>query len=104
MSGPRRVPIHRALASPPMLLGCDRNKKLLLLTCAGGLFTNGLHNLNTSVMVYSALVIAGGIPFLVHLGKIDPQFLKIYSRARFYRSRYSATGRWDVTPRSVRKW
>lgn len=87
-----------------MLLGCERTSLLVLLTFIAGFVTQALGTMDTLMMAYAVAITVVGIPVLVHLGKKDPQYLLIFQRSCFYRGHYCATGRWDVVPRSPRKW
>lgn len=104
MTAPRRVPIHRALAQPPMLFGCDRNALLGLACLDAAFFMGGISRLNMPLIVFGVLFLAAGVPFLIGLAKIDARFIEVYRRSRHYAHRYSATGRWDTPPRPARKW
>ena len=87
-----------------MLFGCDRNALLGLACLDAAFFMGGISRLNMPLIVFGVLFLAAGIPFLVNLGKRDQRFIEVYRRSRSYAHHYSATGRWDIPPRSPRRW
>jgi len=88
MHEPRRIPIHRSLNRPHLLLGAERN--LVLLTgviTALLLFTGSISvtSLTLAVAFWSSSFWA-----LVRMAKADPQMSRVYQRHIRYRAYYSA--------------
>ena len=88
MNEPRRIPIHRSLNRPHLLLGAERS--LVLLT---GMIT-ALVMFSGSISPTSIIM---GVAFwccsfwaLVRMGKADPQMSQVYQRHIRHRSYYSA--------------
>lgn len=87
-----------------MLFGCDRNALLGLAGLDAAFFMGGISRLNVQLISFAVLFLAGGLAFLVHLGKLDHRFIAVFWRSHQYNRRYPATGRWDFPPRSRRPW
>jgi len=98
MEAPRRIPIHRALNRPTLLLGADRE-----LVMGAGLLAG--------ILVFSVGTWWGvvmGVAFwlvavyaLSRMGKADPLMRSVFIRHQKYRSYYPAAARWCGTLRSM---
>lgn len=98
METPRRIPIHRSLHRPTLLLGCDRE----LLLCAG--LVAGV--LVFSIMTWWAVVVGvglwlGAFAALSRMGKADPLMRPVLIRHQRYQSYYPAASRWSARDRVV---
>ncbi|GAN80369.1 conjugal transfer protein TrbD [Acidocella aminolytica] len=86
----RRLPIHRALWRPHLIAGGERDLMLGLIVFSVGLPV-------TTQTIFSVVVGVSlgvfGTAMLRWLAKIDPQFLKVYRRARAYRAYYPPRSR-----------
>jgi type IV secretion system protein VirB3 len=88
MQEPRRIPIHRSLNRPHLLLGAERNLVLLTgVVTALLLFTGSISV--TSILLAVAFW-SGSFWALVRMGKADPQMSQVYQRHIRYRAWYSA--------------
>lgn len=90
MDGPRRIPIHRSLNRPHLLMGAERS-----LVLASGVLT--------AIIIFSGNLspfsIGLGIGFwsvsfwfLAQIAKADPQMSRVYQRHIIYRPFYPAKG------------
>ena len=98
---PRRIPIHRSLNRPSMILGGERELVLMtLLCCALVAFTA-----SSVLQVIIAIVLWVTIhACLIAIAKSDPMMSQVYIRHIKYRSYYPAkTGECSVIP-EIHEW
>ena len=101
----RRVPIHRSLSKPILIMGCDRVlliltvTLLLCLTLMGGLFRGNWFAMGLGLVLQP---VAFGA--LSHMGKVDAQLREVWVRACSYPPAMRATGRWDAPSRRHPSW
>ena len=81
----RKIPIHRSLHRPNLLLGAER--ELILLTGLAA-FTLVFVAMSPPVMAIGAFVWGVGAGLLRVLAKKDPQMSKVYIRHIRYRRYY----------------
>jgi type IV secretory pathway TrbD component len=87
----RIVPIHRSLARPLLLMGCDRFLFLMLcmavtlLAGPGGLMTGNFIN----ILIAGALF-SGGRALLAGMAKSDARMSDVFRRSVRYRAEYPA--------------
>lgn len=101
MDEPRRIPIHRSLNRPNLLLGGDRELVLMTMLCAAmvGFTASSLLQLGIGVVLWLA-VHAG----LVQMAKADPNMRDVYVRHVKYRAFYSARTGHDSKPLQAPEW
>ncbi|MCL6468511.1 MAG: VirB3 family type IV secretion system protein [Ralstonia sp.] len=101
MDEPRRIPIHRSLNRPHLLIGGERTLVQFAGLIAVLIVISGM----------SFFAVACGVTFwlvciwaLVRMGKADPQMSDVYRRHIQYKSYYSARTGAEALPAVVRTW
>lgn len=90
MSELRRIPLHRALYRPTLMLGGERELVLFSGSLAGGL---ALTALNLPAIIAGAALWLVCLFGLRMMAKADPQMSKVYMRAVKYQGYYPARSR-----------
>lgn len=102
MQAPRRIPIHRSLNRPTLLLGGDRE----LVMGAGLLAGILIFSLGTWWGVAMGICFwLSAMAVLSRFGKADPQLRAVFIRHRKYQGYFPASARWCGRSRAVpRTW
>ena len=98
MEAPRRIPIHRSLNRPPLLLGGDR-ELVLGAALLAGILVFSLGTWWGVVMGIAFWLVSVGI--LSRLGKADPIIRPVFIRHQKYQSYLPPSARWCGKTRSV---
>lgn len=85
MSGPRQVPIHRALYRPVLLLGCDRGLFIAVVLAS---LVMGFITINPIGIASAVIFFLVCLHLLRKMGKADPQMRDVYLRRLKYRNGY----------------
>ncbi|MCL6509817.1 MAG: VirB3 family type IV secretion system protein [Anaerolineae bacterium] len=98
MEAPRRIPIHRSLNRPTLLLGGDRE----LVLGAGILAGMLVFSVQTwwGVLMGIAVWLAA-VGAFSRMGKADPLMRPVFIRHQKYQSYFPAAARWCGKTRSV---
>lgn len=88
MDDPRKIPIHRALNRPNLILGGERELVLMTILFACLIAFTASSWIQVGIAVAFWLLIHGG---LVEMAKHEPLMSQIYLRAVSYKSYYPAT-------------
>lgn len=98
MEAPRRIPIHRSLNRPTLLLGGDR-ELVLGAGLLAGILVFSLGTWWGVVMGIAFWLVSVGI--LSRLGKADPIIRPVFIRHQKYQSYLPPSARWCGKTRSV---
>lgn len=101
MDEPRRIPIHRSLNRPFMLIGAERTLVQFAGLIAALIVLSGMSFFSLTCGVIFWSVCLWG---LVRMGKADPQMSKIYQRHIMYKAFYPASAGAYAGPVPVRSW
>jgi type IV secretion system protein TrbD len=85
MDEPRRIPIHRSLNRPQMMLGGERELVLFSALLAVLIVVSGMNLFSflTGLALWSL-----AIAVLIRMGRVDPELSKAYQRHIRYRPHY----------------
>ncbi|HAA02064.1 MAG TPA: conjugal transfer protein TrbD [Syntrophobacteraceae bacterium] len=85
MDEPRRIPIHRSLNRPQMMLGGERELVLFAALLAVLIVVSGMNLFSflTGLALWSL-----AIAVLIRMGRVDPELSKVYQRHIRYRAYY----------------
>jgi type IV secretion system protein TrbD len=85
MDEPRRIPIHRSLNRPQMMLGGERELVLFSALLAVLIVVSGMNLFSflTGLALWSL-----AIAVLIRMGRVDPELSKVYQRHIRYRPYY----------------
>jgi type IV secretion system protein TrbD len=95
MKEPRRIPIHRSLNRPHLLLGAERSLVLLVAMVTAILLFSG--NISAPTILLGVGFWTCSFWALVRMGKADPQMSQVYQRHIRYHPYYSARACVDAT-------
>ena len=101
MDEPRRIPIHRSLNRPSLILGGERELVLMTMLFAAMICFTASSWVQLVVGVVFWLVVH---TFLVEMAKNDPLMSKVYQRHVKYRAHYPAHAGMFSEPPQIQKW
>jgi type IV secretory pathway TrbD component len=87
MDEPRRIPIHRSLNRPQMMLGGERELVLFSGLLAALIVLSGM---NLFSFIGGAAFWTLAMAVLIRMGRADPQLSKVYQRHVRYKAHYPA--------------
>ena len=101
MDQPRRIPIHRSLNRPNLLLGGERELVLMAMLCAALVCFTASSLLQLGIGVALWMTAQTG---LVLMAKADPNMRDVYVRHVKYRAFYSARSGLDCKTLQAPDW